>query len=132
MNDNEILSLINQQIAKQSAFATDKYGDTPTDANQLVPKKYVDTRTPYIGVVTSGGSAGAFFPPGWTVGVVGTLYTITHNLGTSNYAFFGTSITSAAFPRLISPSSTAFSVKLTDASGTDVNIDWNFAVIVNF
>lgn len=41
MEDNEIIKLIDHKIAKAMSFATAKYGDTPTDALQLVPKKYV-------------------------------------------------------------------------------------------
>ena len=39
------------------------------------------------GQIVSGGTAGTFFPSGWTVASLGTgHYQVTHNLGTTNYA----------------------------------------------
>lgn len=43
MEDAQINKLIDDKIAKAMAFATKKYGDTPTDALQLTPKKYVSS-----------------------------------------------------------------------------------------
>lgn len=45
-----LLSLIDQEIAAQLAFPIQKFGDTPTDANQLTPKKYVDGNTMNLSV----------------------------------------------------------------------------------
>lgn len=57
-----------------------KIGDTPTDAFQLVNKKYVDGKM-YIGYVQSTGVPITNFPSGWSVvhGSTGN-YVITHNL----------------------------------------------------
>lgn len=38
----EVQKMINENIAKATRFSKRKIGDTPTDDNQLVPKKYVD------------------------------------------------------------------------------------------
>lgn len=47
--------MIDTSIEKAMAFATKKYGDTPTDALQLVPKKYVSS---VVGSFGPGGSSG--------------------------------------------------------------------------
>lgn len=63
-----------------------KLGDTPTDALQLANKAYVDANSAFAGSVTSGGTA-VFLPTGWSVAHTSTgVYTITHKLGTANYA----------------------------------------------
>lgn len=49
MEDYEIIKLIDEKIAKAMAFATKKYGDTPTDSLQLTPKKYVDANSGVAG-----------------------------------------------------------------------------------
>lgn len=43
MDKNQIQAMIDASIAKALAFPIKKYGDTPTDANQLVPKKYLSS-----------------------------------------------------------------------------------------
>lgn len=50
--------MIDTSIAKATAFATKKYGDTPTDALQLVPKKYVTSVVAGITAGSPGGSSG--------------------------------------------------------------------------
>lgn len=55
----EIQKMVDEAITTASAFATRKVGDTPTDANQLTPRHYVDrlvasvVSTPCIDVFTS-------------------------------------------------------------------------------
>jgi len=63
-----------------------KVGDTPTDALQLVPKKYVDSLiTP--GSFASDGTASAYFPSSWAVAKTSTgTYEVTHNFGTTAYS----------------------------------------------
>lgn len=80
-----VAEMIAVAIKQAAAFATPKYGDTPTDALQLTPKKYVDTEIPYFGHVDNAGTA-VILPTGWTSSVSLGLYTVTHNLGVSNYA----------------------------------------------
>ena len=42
MDKNELIKLIDQRIAEKSPnFVTPRYTDTPTDALQIVPRKYV-------------------------------------------------------------------------------------------
>lgn len=40
----QVEQIVNETVRKAFEFPTKKYGDTPTDALQLVPKKYVDGR----------------------------------------------------------------------------------------
>ena len=51
MTEEEIKKLIDDKIAEFTAFGKVKYGDTPTDDLQLVPKKYVDGQ--YSSIVSS-------------------------------------------------------------------------------
>lgn len=75
------------QIIKETAkdmFGTKIVGDTPTDANQLVPKQYVDGRI-NMGHVAANGT-GSLLPTNWTSVKTATgVYTVTHNIGDSNY-----------------------------------------------
>lgn len=53
----------------------------------------------YIGQVNDDGSPGPLFPPKWTVSRdSNSNYIIVHNLGTTKYSFFATSITNVAIP----------------------------------
>ena len=94
MND-EIQKGIDESIAKAMQFSTKKYGDTPTDALQLTPKKYVDGNkgtTVYRGFVNSDGTAGNL-PAGWTSAHTGTgQYTVEHDLLTAGYSMVITPI----------------------------------------
>lgn len=69
-----------------------KLGDTPTDALQLANKAYVDSKATivYSGYINSNGTAGTPFPTGWSVAHTATgKYTVTHNLGNTNYVVVG-------------------------------------------
>lgn len=97
MDENTIKTFISDQIdqkfkEKLGKSFDKKIGDIPTDALQLVPKKYVDQKI-YAGYVNADGSAGKPFPSGWTVVNSSTAaYTITHNLGTTNYSILVTAL----------------------------------------
>lgn len=85
MDEKEVKKLIKQEL--KTSFAQKRVGDTPTDALQLVNKKYVDSKSSgYPGHANTAGTS-TFLPTGWSIsgGVTGQS-TITHNLGTSNYA----------------------------------------------
>lgn len=84
MDENQIKTLIAQEVGKQ--FSNKMVGDTPNDALQLIPRKYIDGKF-FAGRVNANGTS-IFLPTGWTSQVANTSeYTITHNLGTTNYAF---------------------------------------------
>lgn len=84
MNKDEIIELIKQTV--QHLFGTRMVGDTPTDANQLTPKKYVDANKVNAGLVISDGTAGTPMPTGWTTSrTAAGRYLVTHNLGTTSY-----------------------------------------------
>lgn len=84
MEKDEIVQLIKE--TGTAMFGSKQVGDTPTDANQLTPKKYVDGLIPFSGHVQSNGSA-ISLPDGWTSSKISTgLYEVTHNLGTTAYA----------------------------------------------
>lgn len=42
MNPIDIKRIVEDELKKAMAFSTNKYGDTPTDALQLTPRKYVN------------------------------------------------------------------------------------------
>lgn len=96
----EVKALIRQEIQGYAKFSNKKYGDTPTDALQLVPKKYVDAHAAssifsgnlivngsasvvgsltvrgatipaiYIGALNGVMAAGSPFPSGWTASLI--------------------------------------------------------------
>lgn len=86
MTPEEIKKLVDDKIDEALVLASKKVGDTPTDANQLVPKKYVDARV-YGGTVLSAGQPGPKFPTGWSSALISTgTFEVTHNLGSSVYS----------------------------------------------
>lgn len=63
MQPENITKIIQDQIDERLRFANAIYGDTPTDAYQLVPKKYADTGGPidtmsYASIITLNTSKG--------------------------------------------------------------------------
>lgn len=68
MDEDTIKNLIAEEIKKVTAFSHQKTGDTPTDALQLVPKKYADTKV-QKGLVTAKGD----LLVGSSASVIGTL-----------------------------------------------------------
>lgn len=60
-----IQDMINFSLEKSFEFQTRKIGDTPTDANQLVPKNYVDDLPAYA-VRTHQSSASAITQNAWS------------------------------------------------------------------
>jgi len=86
----------------------------------------------FIGTVaTEVGGFGPFSPPKWSIliHVVGgkTVYTITHNLGTSNYVVLVTPINNP-FVATVSISTNSFDVEWFDFTSTNVLVDFMFAV----
>lgn len=140
MTPDEITALIDSKIQEALAFSANKLGDTPTDALQLTPKKYVDAgdlaAKVYRGHVSNAGS-GTLLPTGWTSSVTSTLYTITHNLGISDYAVTVTARADAnsgnpaadiCFPVIGATSSNSFTVAFftNDNTTTKIATDFNF------
>lgn len=63
-----------------------RIGDTPTDALQLVNKKYVDSSKKVFGGAVDSTGVAIALPPGWTSIKNSTGdYTVTHNLATTAY-----------------------------------------------
>jgi hypothetical protein len=85
----------------------------------------------YSGQVHSGGTAGSPFPSGWSVSGSGGSYTVTHNLGTTNYVVVANSVTSGGNVLMIVDSKNAddFTV-LAKNAGNPANTDWNFILHV--
>lgn len=54
MEPQQVQKMIDESIQKALSFAAKKYGDTPTDALQLVPKKYVSSVVAGITTVPGG------------------------------------------------------------------------------
>lgn len=53
MERNDIQKLIDDSIAEVVSYSTKKLGDTPNDALQLTPKKYVDAQTSILSSILS-------------------------------------------------------------------------------
>lgn len=97
MTQDEIQKMIDESIASELAFSKKKIGDTPTDALQLVNKKYIDGRI-YAGFVNVDGTPGTPFPVGWTSAVSGSPnIDVTHNLGTTAYSVVTTAFYSSNY-----------------------------------
>lgn len=98
MDEDKVKKLIQQEMGKQ--FSTRIVGDTPTDALQLAPKKYVNNYV-FYGAGNGDGTA-AYFPTGWTVqrtpiGASNGNYQITHNLNTTKYGVVATADNTGLF-----------------------------------
>lgn len=120
----ELKQLIDQSVK----FAQRKVGDTPTDDNQLVPKKYCDTRS-FGGQVASDGTATAL-PTGWTSSKPGTgQYTVTHNLGTTSYGVAALAI-DANWRTINCSAITANSFSVITWNATPANADLPFTFVL--
>src|ERR1035437_1011812 len=131
MDTNQIQKQIDDSIDKAMAFNKKKVGDTPTDAFQLVNKKYVDSKPSgaYAGYVNSDGSAG-HLPTGWSSSHLGTgAYEITHNLGTANYAIVLTSGIYYVIGKYDIKTSSYVDVYFQDRTGTLIDNFFNFILI---
>lgn len=70
----EVKALIRQEIQGYAKFSNKKYGDTPTDALQLVPKKYADgIKSSVLSSIQSGFSMTGNLKVGGSASVVGKL-----------------------------------------------------------
>lgn len=100
MNEAQVKVLIQQEVAKQ--FSNKIVGDTPTDALQLVNKKYVDNKV--LSAYVNSNGVVFYLPTGWSVNrsIPGT-YIITHNLNTVNYAVVGLTDSTASFANNTGP-----------------------------
>lgn len=124
MDEQRIIDLIKQYT---SDTFQKRIGDTPTDALQLVNKKYVDGKTGKFGTVSSG-AAGTPFPTGWSASKNSTgNYTITHNLGTTSYVVVATPVGNDTIHAVIlSTGSNSFVVVTANNAGSDADCDFMF------
>lgn len=92
---------------------------------------FSSTGISYGGVVLSGGTAGTPFPAGWSVAHTGTGdYTITHNLGTTNYTFVGTLFANTgAIITFNQQNSNTMEILVKDLTGTLVDRTFSFIVL---
>lgn len=122
--------LIDEKLDRAMQFQTKKYGDTPTDDLQLVPKKYVDTLKVYAGYVNSDATLGNPFPMGWTVSKPGSGdYIVGHTLGTVNFSVIIQPKGVQLVPTITSRTSANFRVTLTTpATATFTDSDFMFLV----
>lgn len=112
MTPEAINKLIDDKIKKAMLFSTTKYGDTPTDALQLVPKKYVSSVVA-AAVGTPGGSntqvqynnSGSF-------------------AGDANFTWNSTSsVLSVSAVNTLRLYNTAFDLGISTIPGNDINIE---------
>jgi hypothetical protein len=84
----------------------------------------------YAGFINADGSA-AVIPAGWTSGVASHKFTITHNLGTTNYAATATPSNFLAHAETFGYTSSKFDVQIFDASSALEDVTWTFTLVVN-
>lgn len=131
MKQDEVQKLIDTSIRQAVIFSTVKYGDTPTDDLQLVPKKYVDGlfKPFYAGYVNSNGTAGSL-PTGWTSTQTGTgQYTITHNLASANYSAPVNAFGASAFGKYNSVNANDVQYVFLDTAGSLTDTRFYFVLI---
>lgn len=131
MTPEDIKTLIKQTV--QNLYSVKMVGDTPTDANQLVPKKYVDAHqgtTIYTGSINADGTA-LSLPTGWTSVVGGTsAYTVTHNLNTTDYIVICCVANGLRFCGNTDKLANTFSITTWDKTGALATGPTNFVVII--
>lgn len=127
MDEKDVKKLIRQEL--KNSFAQKRIGDTPTDALQLVNKKYVDEHSGgLLGQVSSSGT-GIVLPTGWSSSGGGGSYTVTHNLGTTAYIVLATSFGNLATWSIVSTqSANNFTVTTLVGNGTQTSGSFNFAL----
>lgn len=81
----------------------------------------------YGGYVNSAGTAGTFFPTGWTVSKpLSGEYKLVHNLNTTNYAFTVLAVGGPYVPYEVHLNANDFSVHFQDLGGHDTDTDFMF------
>lgn len=131
MDEEQVKKMIDESVKKATAFSTVKYGDTPTDALQLVPKKYVDnlSATIYSGFVNLNGTAGSL-PTGWTSSTTGTgQYTVTHNLNSALYTCVAISSATVCFAVLNAINVNDVQLKFLNDTGSLTDCKFYFILI---
>lgn len=101
--------------------------------NLIDGTKSLPGATAYAGYLNNG--TAVLLPTGWTSGKNGTGdYTVTHNLGTTNYAVAVTAVANADYLCMLksSPSTNSFTIVVTRADGgANVDVDLNFILAKN-
>lgn len=101
-------------------------GTAQIDNAAVTPAKL--SRPVHSGDVSAAGAI-SNAPAGWTCGLAGGIYTITHNLGTTNYAVVAMSLTSSRTAFRGGRASNSFDVVTTDVTGAAQPADFNFILI---
>lgn len=131
----EVLKIVQQAMGKSQfgqpkvPYHTHNNIDSPQlDYNLLknLPTTSTSTVPIYSGQVSSN-AAGSFFPAGWTLNHAGTgSYTLTHNLGDTNYAIVVTSVSSNIYVA-VTLGTNSVDIETFDASsGSNTNADFVF------
>lgn len=102
--------------------------DSPqVDYNNLLNKPASAAVPIYSGMVVSGGTAGSFFPSGWTVTDDGTgHYTVTHNLGTTSYSVVANAVAEGLLTTIYSHLSDSFDIVIVNLSNSPTDSDLYF------
>lgn len=84
--EDDTKKYVDEAFDRVARFSTPKYGDTPTSAQQLTPKGYVDGIRSFPVVMALDGTS-SVRPTGWSTSKPSdAVWRVTHNLGTLNYA----------------------------------------------
>ena len=101
---------------------------TGSDGSQkITTPTTTSTQVAFVGNVNSNGTASTPFPTGWSSSRITTgIYTITHNLGSTNYAVVATAIGGNSVVHINSPGSTTFGIIPESVGSTPVGQDTQF------
>lgn len=114
--------------AQQSVSGVGTLGQVLTSNGASALPTWQGPKT-YGGVVTSTGTAGTPFPSGWTAGKNATGdYTVTHNLGTTNYVVVGSAISGGKILLWSQSSSDGnqFNILTFNTAGTSTDTTFSF------
>lgn len=90
----------------------------------------VSPQNAYGGVINSNGTS-SVIPSGWTSGLASHKFTVTHNLGTTDYGVTATPTNILGHTEVFGFTSTKFDVQIFDASASLVDVSWAFVLAVN-
>lgn len=123
MTPEEHIAQVEARLAQfEKLFANHKH----LEFDQSKPLDSTSGTTLYGGYVNSNGTAGTPFPTGWSSSLTAHLYTVTHNLGTANFAVCLTAFDAARVGEVHTRTTTTFTCEFFDLSASLQDVPFMF------